>query len=202
MKITPFLIFLSCALFHNCSSKDSEQLTNNMEENSGISEKYSTKEYSDSVFKYVEKDSANYRITQKYFLNGEMFAIHKVDTINKIDSITYYKQNRISYTGQRTYPNGIDIGKWHTPDYSKSRIDANYDDSLEINYWEAIEIAKKNKFTFPKIEVLMIQSGNKQWGIYRIDDAKFPQSIMIDCKTGKMKKLEYNLKSDTDKIRL
>jgi len=204
MKLKPNIILILSIIFiglYACKTESSQNEANVEILNNEKSDLLK-KEYSDSACRYIEYDSAQYRITKKYFLNSDLFAIHMVDTITKIDSITYGKHNKISYIGQRTYPNGIAIGRWHTPDYSESKIDANYDDSLEINYWEAIEIAKNNNFKFPKIEVVMIQSGNKQWGIYRIDDAQIPQSIMIDCKTGQLIKLEFNLKTETEKIRL
>ena len=163
---------------------------------------YIRKEYSDSAFKYVIVDSANYVITQKYFLNDDLFVIHKVDTINKIDTVTYFNNNEVSYTGQRTHPNGVAIGKWSTHSHSFSLIDINYDDSLDVNYSEAIDLALKNGFRFPNIEVTIVEYNDETyWGIYRVFDSQIPQSILIDCKTGDVKKYELNLKTNSEEIR-
>lgn len=164
---------------------------------------YKKNEFSDSAYRYLQIDSGNFKITHKFFLNGDLFVIHKVDTIHKIDFVTYFKNGLVSYTGQNTYPNNIPFGKWRFASLHKFSLMANYDDSLNINYSEALKIAANNGFKHPFIEFTTVTINDiKFWGIYRINNEKeMPQSILINSEDGTIKKIEYNLQSETDKIR-
>lgn len=154
------------------------------------------KEYTDSTFKYSDYDSAQFRIQYKYFLHhGGLFAIHKIDTVQKIDSISYFKNNVLSWKELRTYPNGINIGKWYQTNSKKPFV--NYDDSLVVNYWKAIHLARKRGYVFPEIEVTMIMDPERSfWGFYRVNDAQEPQSLLIDTKTGVCREIKLNLKTN------
>lgn len=204
MKLNPNIILVLSITFlglHACiteSSQNEATVENLNTEQSNIFKK----EYSDSVYRYVEYDSAHYRITNKYFLNGDLFAIHKVDTIIKIDSILYFdfENNKIAQKGQRTHPHAINIGKWFSLKTKVPIIYANYDDSMNVNYLKAIKIANQHDFNFPDINISIVRTGNiEQWGIYRLSDTKTPQTILINCKTGEVEEYDWNLMNDAVK---
>lgn len=202
MKKTLYTLFF-CGLFiQACTTDSSNKLESKETEITETTEipddKYPKREYSDSIARYVVYDSAEYRITQKYYHNADLAIFNKLDTFNKINYKTYYRSDTISYFGQFIHPNNIKIGKWHRPDYSPSFIDANYDDSSNVNYWEAMEIASKKGFNFPNIEVSIsidssISTYCTSWIVYRVNDTILPQSILIDCETGEVVEFEYNI---------
>lgn len=189
-------IIVIAAFVVTCSPEKDTDTKSSQQTNEKATYKSHKREYTDSTFKYIEYDSAQFRIQYKYFLNnGELFAIHKIDTVQKIDSVSYFKKNVISWKELRTYPNGIHIGKWYKIKTKKPF--ANYDDSLQVNYWEAIDLAQKKGFELPEIEVTMIMDlDGSFWGFYRVNDAQEPQSLLIDTKTGVCREIKLNLKTN------
>lgn len=149
----------------------------------------------DSTFRYVEYDSAHYRIQYKYFLEkGELFAVHFMDTLRKIDSVTYFKKNRPSFTRKTTTPNGINIGKWHTLDPKRS-VYANYDDSLNVNYWEALTIAQQRGYSLPKIEVSMLREEDRDWWMfYPLNHKGLSNSLLVNCENGTVREMKTTIK--------
>ena len=195
-KLQYFTCLILCCAVVSCNRANHKKQRSALNSESALEIKKDV--YSDSIMRYVEFDSAYFHITEKYFLKAKMpFAIHRVDTLRKIDSITYFKKNTPLYTAIRTHPNGIEIGVWKQNDQQKSII-ANFDDSLQVNYWEAVKIAKQKGFNFPNMEVTIIQStSNPSWGFYRINnDKQMPQSLLIDTKTGRISELKVNINTN------
>jgi hypothetical protein len=203
-SIVLYLLFISC-IFLSCNSNEKNTTDDDLEKLALKSkvkypENYQVKEYSDSAHRYIETDSAEFRIIKKYFLNNEdLFAIHRINLEQKMDSVAYFRNNKLSYGGLAIYPNNSPIGQRISLDSTVPYIFRDYD-TLQHTYWKALEIANENGFKFPHIEAVEVSDEEaKYWGFYRIDNDSTPQTLLVNMHNGKTKELEYNIKTDTNK---
>ncbi|RYM34550.1 hypothetical protein ERX46_04030 [Brumimicrobium glaciale] len=159
-SIVLYLLFISC-IFLSCNSNEKNTTDDDLEKLALKSkvkypENYQVKEYSDSAHRYIETDSAEFRIIKKYFLNNEgLFAIHRINLEQKMDSVTYFRNNKLSYGGLAIYPNNSPIGQWTSHDSTVPYIFRDYD-TLQYTYWKALEIANENGFKLPHIEAVEV----------------------------------------------
>jgi hypothetical protein len=190
IKLIQFLFFY--LVLQSCAQQKTDQTATTAE----VVNNDARREYVDSTYRYVEYDSAHYHIQFKYFLKkGELFAVHVIDTLQKIDSVTYFKKNIPSFTRKTTAPNAVDIGKWYTLHPERS-VYANFDDSLKVNYWEALEMAQKRGFSLPELEVSLLHETNQEsWMFYKPEHkGERTQVLLINCDNGTAQEMKMRIK--------
>lgn len=193
-----FIIIFSSILALSCSVKDKkvdaniQSKKNNIEvDSSSFPENY--KKVIDSLGN-IYIDSLQCKISIRH-LNKQYLIKHVIDTLIKIDSIFMYDKvlNELSTLNVRTYPNGAEIGKWMV--FKNREVDSiiDKDAGLLVNYYTAIDTAKKYNFKFPNIEFIegydLGSFNEKMWMIKRTniisDSVSTIDSILfIGSKTG------------------
>ncbi len=148
-------------------------------------------------------DSANFSIIRGKYVSGAKFIEIYQNKLTKLDNCKeYYENGQLKEEGIMTNAHHNYVGVWKY--YSTTgKLDSviDYDKKYSISYFDALKIAEKKGFEMPDMEVtLQVDSLNTFWQIARWTEnenhsGQAAEAILIDTKTGKVTKPEYQLMS-------
>lgn len=146
-------------------------------------------------------DSANFYIIRGKYISGEKFIEVYENKLTKLDSRKeYYKNGQLKEEGIMINAHHNYVGVWKY--YSiAGKLDSliDYDKKYPISYFDALKIAAKKGFKMPHIEVtVQVDSSKTFWQITRWKEneshsGQTAEAILIDTKTGKVTKPNYQL---------
>ena len=192
------LLFLSCNLNYN-KKKEHYPISINLNP---------TEEIMDEEFEKINgerkyRDSLSFHIIEGNYKTGEKYLLVYCNKYTKLDSWKeYYPNGKLKVEGIMTTSNHLYVGKWNY--YSENGLldsSVNYDEKLDINYYEAIEIGEQRGFRLPECEVTLTSNGqDTNWQITKWREnvkhsGQTGVAILINSKTGKVTKPNYEIYS-------
>lgn len=146
-------------------------------------------------------DSANFHIIRGKYISGAKFIEVYENKLTRLDNWKeYYENGQLKEEGIMTNANHIYAGVWkYYSNTGKTDSIIDYDKKYTISYFTALKIADKKGFKMPDMEVtLKVDSVNTFWQIARWKEndnhsGQTAEAILIDTKTGKVTKPDYQL---------
>jgi hypothetical protein len=148
-------------------------------------------------------DSAHFSIIRGKYISGAKFIDVYQNKLTKLDSWKeYYENGQLKKEGLMTTSNHNYVGIWKY--YSDSgRLDSlvDHDKKYRISYYRALEIAKKNGFEMPDMEVsLHHENDTVYWQIARWREneehtGRSAEFMLIETGSGKVSRPDYMLMS-------
>ena len=146
------------------------------------------------------KDSLNFIVVRGKYISGSKHVEIIEDKLTKLYNWKlFYPNGKLKEKGLITKDNRFCVGKWeYYSDSGKKDSIIDFDRKIKVSYFKAIEIANKNGYELPEIEIDLEKIGNRTYWQIRKWNMKNGSgnsvTLLIDSRTGKSKKADYEEK--------